>query len=61
MLVVRGKGGKERLVPLNERGPARMADVSQTARARRARRNRNGCFRPSASRATSPASILPAN
>jgi len=41
MLIVRGKGGKERLVPLNE--------------ARRP--NRNGCSPPSGRAGTSPASI----
>ena len=49
MLVVRGKGGKERLVPLNKRGQARDVGVSRAARHKlNATRNRNGYFRPSA-------------
>ena len=50
MLVVRGKGGKERLVPLNEAAKRAMAEYLELrAEAGRAMRNRNGCSRRSAS------------
>ena len=53
MLIVRGKGGKERLVPLNDAAKTRDARISRAAREapRRARRkgaSRSGCFRHSA-------------
>ena len=67
MLVVLGKGNKERLVPLNGAAKTAMAEylalraeASADGKARRSQK-RNGCFRPSASRATSPASISPVN
>ena len=48
MLVVRGKGGRERLVPLNDAAKRAMADyLALRAEAKRGA-NRNGCFRRSA-------------
>ncbi len=57
MLVVRGKGGRERLVPLNQAAKRAMTEYL----ALRAAAARNGCSPRSASKATSPASISPAN
>ena len=71
MLVVRGKGGKERLVPLNDAAKRAMTEYRallaeaagrrQSSERSRAERIRNGCFPPSAKAATSPASISPAS
>ena len=58
MIVVRGKGNKERLVPLNEPSRQAMADYLAAIEAlkpdeqERTRRVRNGCFRRSAKAAT---------
>ena len=52
MLVVRGKGGRERLVPLNDAAQAHDGRLSRAARARPRRINRNGCSRRSARAAT---------
>ena len=53
MLVVRGKGDKERLVPLNEAAKTTMRDyLALLADAGPRRRNRNGCFPRSARAAT---------
>ena len=51
MLVVRGKGGRERLVPLNDAARRAMADYL-ALRGRRRRAHRSGCFRRSAKAAT---------
>ena len=53
MIVVRGKGNKERLVPLNEASRQAMADYlaameAQKPRTRKTPPPRNGCFRRSA-------------
>ena len=54
MIVVRGKGNKERLVPLNDASRQAMADylaateAAKTGKGRRTPRRRNGCFPPSA-------------
>ena len=68
MLVVRGKGGKERLVPLNEAAKTRHdASIARCWRKRppprgeARRRIRNGCFLLSAKAAISRASISPAS
>ncbi len=61
MLVVRGKGGKERLVPLNQAAKRVMAEYLKLRAEIDKDAPRNGCSRPSANRATSPASISPAN
>ena len=71
MLVVRGKGGKERLVPLNEAAKRAMTEyralLAQAAGAAKGERRsqadpiRNGCFLPSAKAAISAASISPAS
>ena len=63
MLVVRGKGDKERLVPLNEAAKTRDGGLSRAAARKpgRERESRNGCFPRSARAATSPASISRAN
>ncbi len=57
VLVVRGKGNKERLVPLNDSAKRAMATTSRCSQKQAAKRNLNGCFRPSARAATSRASI----
>ncbi len=60
MLVIRGKGGKERLVPLNDAAKRAMKEyLALRGEAGERRETRNGCFRHSAKPATSPASILP--
>ena len=76
MLIVRGKGGKERLVPLNDaakRDDARLSGAARQASpqaagqpaakppASRRRQIRNGCFPLSARAAISAASISPAS
>ena len=55
MIVVRGKGNKERLVPLNEPSRQAMADYLaamqtplKSQRRRKTPRSRNGCFPRSA-------------
>ena len=54
MIVVRGKGNKERLVPLNEASRQAMADYlaamrsAQDPRRRKTPSRQNGCFPPSA-------------
>ena len=60
MLVVRGKGDKERLVPFNDSAKRAMADYLALPDAGRNARRRNGCSRHSARAATSPANISPA-
>ena len=76
MLMVRGKGGKERLVPLNDAAKRAMTEyrallemaqaasrppTAKPSPQSRRRSNRNGCFLPSATPAISPASISRAN
>ena len=65
VIVVRGKGGKERLVPLNEAAKRAMLAylnlLANRAATQRRNRRRNGCSRRSARAAISPASILRAN
>ena len=59
MLVVRGKGDKERLVPLNDAAKRAMARLSgSAAKPAAAAGDANGCFRHSARAAISRASIL---
>ena len=54
MIVVRGKGNKERLVPLNEASRRAMADYlaahgrAEGDETEKCRQSRNGCFPPSA-------------
>ena len=52
MIVVRGKGNKERLVPLNEASRQAMADYLAAMEAMKPETEdcppRNGCFPPSA-------------
>ena len=57
MLIVRGKGDKERLVPLNEARKRAMADYlalrgAEAGEEEERGQPRNGCFRPSARAAT---------
>ena len=61
MLVVRGKGGRERLVPLNDAAKRAMADYLALRDGGRSSADRNGCFPRSARAAISPASISPAS
>ena len=64
VIVVRGKGNKERLVPLNDAAKRAMAELSRAACAIRDGRrapDRNGCSRRSARAAISRASISRAN
>ena len=62
VIVVRGKGNKERLVPLNEAAKrAMVAYLDLLARSRQRAPHRNGCSPRSAKAAISPASILPAS
>ena len=61
MLVMRGKGGRERLVPLNDAAKRAMADYLALRAEAEGSTNRNGCSRRSARAATSPASISPAS
>ena len=67
VIIVRGKGGKERLVPLNNASRRAMRTISHSPRRPKrtpakagGRRLRNGCSRLSAARAISPGSISPA-
>ena len=48
MLVIRGKGGRERLVPLNETARQTMTDYLAPARRGEAAKNPNGCSHRSA-------------
>ena len=58
MIVVRGKGNKERLVPLNDASRQAMADYLAAVEAQKPEKKskragaRNGCFRRSARAAT---------
>ena len=61
MLLVRGKGGRERMVPLNEASRQAMAAYLALRAGAKTRSRRNGCFRHSARAATSAGSISPAN
>ena len=63
VIVVRGKGNKERLVPLNDAAKRAMADYLALLGAKPARdaANRNGCSPRSARAAISPASTSPAS
>ena len=61
MLVIRGKGGRERLVPLNDPAKRTMTDYLALRAEAEARQVRNGCSRRSAKAAISAASISPAS
>ena len=62
MLMVRGKGGKERLVPLNDAAKRAMADyLALLVAAAGLAPSPNGCSPRSARAGISPASISPAN
>ena len=61
VIVVRGKGNKERLVPLNDAAKRAMAEyLALLGEADRDTADRNGCSPRSARAAISPASISPA-
>ena len=61
VIVVRGKGNKERLVPLNDAAKRAMAAYLALDQRGGPSRHRSGCSPRSATAAISPASILPAS